>query len=136
MPEMGLVTVFWPLTMTGVMLKQQFHLSAQGCVISAGAVEIGGALGRRRFLQSVEENLPLALDNWINVCLRGLVHKKKRDRPANPAKFFQENSLAISLRNQVLAKVHSRSALRKGMPRAWAASAMFKPAKYRKLTKS
>src|SRR6266699_3565811 len=113
----------------GVVLKQQFHLSAQGCVISAGAVEIGGALSGRWFLKGFEENLPLALDDWINVCLHRLVHKKKRNGRQKPANCFQENSLAISLRNQVLTKVHSRSALRKGMPRAWAASAMLKPAK-------
>src|SRR5438128_2532867 len=75
-------------TAGGVVLKEKFHLGAQGCVISAGALEISGALSRGRFLQGFEENLPLALDDWINVCLHGLVHKKKRDRPANPAECF------------------------------------------------
>src|SRR5213080_4164042 len=116
-------------TAGGVVLKQQFDLSTQGGIISAGALEISGALNRGRFLQGFEEDLPLALDYWIDMLLHGLVHYEKRDLPVNPAKFFHENSRPISFRNQVLAKVHSRSALRNGMSRAWAASSILKPAK-------
>ena len=52
-------------TAGGVVLKEKFHLGAQGGVISAGALEISGTFGGRRFLPGFEENLPLALDDWI-----------------------------------------------------------------------
>src|SRR5712672_1507860 len=58
-------------TAGGVVLKQQFDLSTQGGIISAGALEISGPLSRGRFLQGFEENLPLALDYWIDMLLHG-----------------------------------------------------------------